>query len=154
MLRYNLPTLISNFSFFSCLQSEKFIKVDQTTSNHSANKSYQVNTNNGSPSIDNWRLRFWPSRLEYLFQVRAKGISSAPIQFSAYWRCDDEQTDLKLEYKYNASSMSSAVSLNNVSVVVPVDGGVTIMQSKPTATWLVFICNVGILLPFSFYTLD
>jgi len=69
------------------------------------------------------------------YQVRAKGISSAPIQFSAYWRCDDEQTDLKLEYKYNASSMSSAVSLNNVSVVVPVDGGVTIMQSKPTATW-------------------
>jgi len=69
------------------------------------------------------------------FQVRCSGISSAPLQLSAYWRCDPEQTDLKIDYKYNAPSMSSPVALNNVSVVVPVDGGVTIMQSKPTAIW-------------------
>lgn len=69
------------------------------------------------------------------YQVRCEGMSTAPLQLSAYWRCDEEQTDLKIDYQYNAQCMSSSVSLNNVSVVVPVDGGVTIMQSKPTAIW-------------------
>lgn len=69
------------------------------------------------------------------YQVRCTGLSSAPLQLSAYWRCDTEQTDLKIDYKYNASAMSAPVALNNVSVVVPIDGGVTIMQSKPTAIW-------------------
>ncbi|XP_057299854.1 F-BAR domain only protein 2-like [Hydractinia symbiolongicarpus] len=69
------------------------------------------------------------------YQVRCSGMASAPLQLSAYWRCDTEQTDLKIDYKYNCNCMSSPVPLNNVSVVVPVDGGVTIMQSKPTAIW-------------------
>ncbi|XP_066915204.1 F-BAR domain only protein 2-like [Clytia hemisphaerica] len=69
------------------------------------------------------------------YQVRCSGMNSAPLQLSAHWRCDPTQTDLKIDYKYNPTSMSSPVALNNVSVVVPIDGGVTIMQSKPTAIW-------------------
>ena len=60
---------------------------------------------------------------------------SAPLQVSSYWRCDEEETDLRIDYQYNASCMSSTTSLSNVSFVVPIDGGVTIMQSKPTAIW-------------------
>lgn len=69
------------------------------------------------------------------YQVRCHGYPSAPLQFTAHWRCEEQQTDMKLEYKYNATAMATPVSLNNVSVVVPVDAGVTIMQSKPTAIW-------------------
>lgn len=53
----------------------------------------------------------------------------------AYWKCEKSHTDLKVDYKYNSHAMSSASPLLNVMVVVPIDGGVKSMQSKPTSLW-------------------
>jgi hypothetical protein len=53
----------------------------------------------------------------------------------AYWKCSDSYTDLRLDYKYNAHAMSTASALLNLSIAVPVDGGVMNMQSQPTGTW-------------------
>ena len=75
-------------------------------------------------------------------------MSSAPLQLSSYWRCDAEETDLRVDYQYNPSCMSTNVSLNNVSFIVPIDGGVTIMQSKPTAIWYVVYFFIYLLLLF------
>ena len=43
-------------------------------------------------------------------------------------------TDLKIDYEYNPICVNQ---LSNVTVIVPVDGGVEIMHSKPSATWYV-----------------
>jgi hypothetical protein len=69
------------------------------------------------------------------YQVRCEGHRTAPLQMSSYWRCDPKQTDLIIEYTYNSTCMASPVPLTNISVVAPVDGGVEIMQSKPSAIW-------------------
>ena len=69
------------------------------------------------------------------FQVRSSGVQSTPLQLCPYWRCDTAITDLKLDYKYNPACMVSPVPLTALSVVVPVDGGVEIMHSKPSASW-------------------
>ena len=46
-------------------------------------------------------------------------------------------TDLKIDYEYNPFCVKPPSCLSNVSVIVPVDGGVEIMHSKPSASWYV-----------------
>ncbi|CAB3996521.1 Hypothetical predicted protein, partial [Paramuricea clavata] len=58
-----------------------------------------------------------------------------PLAVSCYWKCDEKMTDVRLDYQYSPSCLSVASPLNNVSVIVPVNGGVEIMQSKPMAKW-------------------
>lgn len=71
------------------------------------------------------------------YQVKSKpGAGSCPLQMVAYWKCSDSYTDLRLDYKYNAHAMSTASALLNLSIAVPVDGGVMNMQSQPTGTWM------------------
>lgn len=48
-------------------------------------------------------------------------------------------TDLKIDYKYNSHAMSSPSPLLNVTVAVPVDGGVKSMQSKPESQWYKYV---------------
>ncbi|KAK2550144.1 F-BAR domain only protein 2 [Acropora cervicornis] len=67
--------------------------------------------------------------------VKTNGFSTTPLQLCSYWKCDKESTDLRVDYRYNPACMSTPCSINNVSVLVPVNGEVTIMQSKPSATW-------------------
>ena len=55
----------------------------------------------------------------------------------AYWKCSEAYTDLRLDYKYNAHAMATGCPLLNLSIAVPVDGGVINMQSQPTGTWYV-----------------
>ena len=72
----------------------------------------------------------------YILQVRAKhGAGSCPLQMVAYWKCEDTHTDLRLDYKYNAHTMATPCPLLNLTVAVPIDGGVKNMQSQPTGTW-------------------
>ncbi|CAB3381635.1 Hypothetical predicted protein [Cloeon dipterum] len=71
------------------------------------------------------------------YQIKSKsGASSCPFQLVAYWKCDDNQTGLKVDYKYNSHAMASPSSLLNLTVAVPVDGGVLSMQSKPSGLWV------------------
>ena len=53
----------------------------------------------------------------------------------AYWKCSDAYTDLRLDYKYNSHAMASTCALLNLSIAVPVDGGVLNMQSQPNGVW-------------------
>lgn len=51
-------------------------------------------------------------------------------------------TDLKIDYKYNSHAMSSPSPLLNVTVAVPVDGGVKSMQSKPESQWYKYVYSL------------
>ncbi|XP_030852280.1 F-BAR domain only protein 2 isoform X11 [Strongylocentrotus purpuratus] len=72
--------------------------------------------------------------LKYQVKADSEG-KSTPLHLCSYWKCDSTTTDLRVDYAYNAGSMDKAKSLTNVSLIVPVDGGVTVMHSKPAATW-------------------
>ncbi|GFO27663.1 Fch domain only protein 2 [Plakobranchus ocellatus] len=70
------------------------------------------------------------------YQVKAlPGVESMPLPLVVYWKCDDAATDFRLDYRYNASSMSPPVTLKNVNVAVTVDGDVSKMQSIPSGNW-------------------
>lgn len=64
------------------------------------------------------------------------GANSCPFHIMSYWRCEDNHTDLRIDYKYNQHAMARTTSLQNVSLAVPVDGGVTSMMSEPKGTWV------------------
>lgn len=71
------------------------------------------------------------------YQIRAKsGAASCPLQLVSYWKCSQTHTDLKIDYKYNSHAMAAPSPLLNVSISVPVDGGVKNVQSKPHSAWL------------------
>ena len=72
--------------------------------------------------------------LKYFIRPKS-GAGSCPFQLVAYWKCSITHTDLKVDYKYNSHAMASPSPLLNLTVAVPVDGGVRNMQSKPIATW-------------------
>ncbi|XP_065520192.1 F-BAR domain only protein 2 isoform X3 [Lathamus discolor] len=69
------------------------------------------------------------------YQVSSNGIQSTPLNLATYWKCNASTTDVRVDYKYNPESMNMPSMLSNVQVVVPVDGGVTNMQSLPPAKW-------------------
>lgn len=70
------------------------------------------------------------------YQVKAKpGAASCPFQLVSYWKCEQRHTDIKIDYKYNSHAMALASPLLNVSLTVPVDGGVKNVQSKPHSAW-------------------
>ncbi|MEJ1282702.1 SH3-domain GRB2-like (endophilin) interacting protein 1 [Cricetulus griseus] len=69
-------------------------------------------------------------------QVSAQGIQSTPLNLAVNWRCEPASTDLRIDYKYNTDAMTTAVALNNVQFLVPIDGGVTKLQAVlPPAVW-------------------
>lgn len=70
------------------------------------------------------------------YQIKPKaGAASCPFQLVSYWKCEKDHTDLKIDYKYNLHSMSSPSPLLNVSVCVPMNGGVKNVIAMPKNTW-------------------
>ncbi|XP_043829010.1 F-BAR domain only protein 2 isoform X1 [Dromiciops gliroides] len=69
------------------------------------------------------------------YQVSSNGIQSTPLNLATYWKCNASTTDVRVDYKYNPEAMIAPSVLSNIQVVVPVDGGVTNMQSLPPAVW-------------------
>lgn len=70
------------------------------------------------------------------YQIRSKaGAASCPFQLVSYWKCENTHTDLKIDYKYNSHAMAIPSPLLNISISVPVDGGVKNVQSKPHSAW-------------------
>ncbi|XP_038048437.1 F-BAR domain only protein 2-like isoform X2 [Patiria miniata] len=76
--------------------------------------------------------------LKYQVKVEPEGRST-PLHLVSYWKCEPTTTDVRIDFAYNSSAVDQAVDqavpLSNVTLIVPVDGGVTVMQSKPAATW-------------------
>ena len=73
--------------------------------------------------------------LFFSLKVSSNGIQSTPLNLATYWKCSASTTDLRVDYKYNPEAMVAPSVLSNIQVVVPVDGGVTNMQSLPPAIW-------------------
>nr|XP_057922648.1 SH3-containing GRB2-like protein 3-interacting protein 1 isoform X4 [Doryrhamphus excisus] len=70
------------------------------------------------------------------YQVSADGIQSTPLNLAVSWRGDADNTDLRIDYKYNTEAMATPVPLHNVHFLVPVDGGLAKLQAMvPPATW-------------------
>ncbi|XP_044031284.1 F-BAR domain only protein 2 isoform X7 [Siniperca chuatsi] len=69
------------------------------------------------------------------YQVLSDGIHSTPLNLAIYWKCTPSTSDLRVDYRYNPESMASPGPLTNVQILVPVDGGVTNMQSLPNSIW-------------------
>ncbi|XP_035524334.1 F-BAR domain only protein 2 isoform X6 [Morone saxatilis] len=69
------------------------------------------------------------------YQVLSDGIHSTPLNLAVYWKCTPSTADLRVDYRYNPDSMVSPGPLTNVQILVPVDGGVTNMQSLPNSIW-------------------
>ncbi|KAL0193263.1 hypothetical protein M9458_011559, partial [Cirrhinus mrigala] len=65
--------------------------------------------------------------------VCSNGIQSTPLNLVVYWKCTASTTDLRVDYRYNPEAMQPPAALTNVQVLVPVNGGVTNMQSLPNA---------------------
>ncbi|XP_042880984.1 F-BAR domain only protein 2-like isoform X7 [Penaeus japonicus] len=71
------------------------------------------------------------------YQVNTgSGAQSSPLQLVSYWKCEDSHTDLRIDYKYNPHAIASPSPLLNLNIMVPVDGVVSNMQSKPSGQWL------------------
>jgi len=64
------------------------------------------------------------------------GANSCPFHIMSYWRCEEGHTDLRIDYKYNQHAMARPTALQNVSLAVPVDGGVSSMMSEPKGSWV------------------
>ncbi|XP_042365905.1 F-BAR domain only protein 2 [Plectropomus leopardus] len=69
------------------------------------------------------------------YQVQSDGIHSTPLNLAIYWKCTPTTSELRVDYRYNPESMASPGPLSNVQILVPVDGGVTGMQSLPNSIW-------------------
>ncbi|XP_072018727.1 LOW QUALITY PROTEIN: F-BAR domain only protein 2-like [Amphiura filiformis] len=72
--------------------------------------------------------------LKYQVKAETEG-QSTPLHLCSYWKCEPSTTEVRVDYAFNGTAMDQTVPLNNVTLLVPVDGGVTVMQSKPAATW-------------------
>lgn len=78
----------------------------------------------------------YPFSLLSFGKVSAQGIQSTPLNLAVNWRCEPASTDLRIDFKYNTEAMATAVALNNVQFLVPIDGGVTKLQAVlPPAVW-------------------
>ncbi|GFR31015.1 f-BAR domain only protein 2 [Trichonephila clavata] len=64
-----------------------------------------------------------------------QGAKSTPLHLVAYWKCEPSSTDLRIDYKYNSSSLAVSSGLSNINIIVPVNGGVSDVQSKPKVIW-------------------
>ncbi|XP_077377246.1 SH3-containing GRB2-like protein 3-interacting protein 1 isoform X2 [Festucalex cinctus] len=70
------------------------------------------------------------------YQVSADGIQSTPLNLAVSWRGDADNTDLRIDYKYNTEAMATPAPLHNVHFLVPVDGSIAKLQAMvPPATW-------------------
>ncbi|XP_046655135.1 F-BAR domain only protein 2-like isoform X2 [Daphnia pulicaria] len=71
------------------------------------------------------------------YQVKAQsGTGSAPLHLVAYWKCEPSQTDVRLDYKFNAHAQVTPAPLRNLMISVPIEGAVTSMQAKPQGEWM------------------
>ena len=65
-----------------------------------------------------------------------RGADSTPLQLVAYWKCDDDVTELRVDYRYNPNALPAPPQpLLNVTLSAVVDGIVRAMHSKPQGQW-------------------
>lgn len=72
------------------------------------------------------------------YQVKTQpGAATAPLHMVAYWKCESCQTDVRLDYKFNAHAQATPAALRNLMISIPIEGAVTSMHAKPQGEWQV-----------------
>ncbi|XP_030888733.1 F-BAR domain only protein 2 [Leptonychotes weddellii] len=126
---------LSRNNLFECTVIESLLETSMYLEFEKANCDYLKELNfNSSTRL----VYFWGKKLSWVFfslKVSSNGIQSTPLNLATYWKCSAGTTDLRVDYKYNPEAMVAPSVLSNIQVVVPVDGGVTNMQSLPPAIW-------------------
>lgn len=74
------------------------------------------------------------------YQIKMEGSSTAavaPLIVRPIWKLEDSKSLLLIKYNGNAQGLQidDSMTLENVSFLVPVDGGVTSAQSMPACVW-------------------
>ena len=85
-----------------------------------------------------WTLKIEILIILYCFQVTASNGSQLPLKLVSFWKCEPHTTNFRLDYIYQPSSLRqlNKPSLTNITVVVPVSGGVRKSLSKPEGSWV------------------
>jgi hypothetical protein len=74
------------------------------------------------------------------YQIKMEGSNTAavaPLIVRPIWKLEDSKSLLLIKYNGNAQGLQidDSMTLENVSFLVPVDGGVTSAQSMPACVW-------------------
>lgn len=71
-------------------------------------------------------------------QVKASSGGHLPLKLVSFWKCEPTTTNFRLDYIYQPSSLKQLKkpAMTNMSVVVPVSGGVRKSMSKPEGSWV------------------
>ena len=71
-------------------------------------------------------------------QVNITDGSLLPVRLAAYWKCTEKVTNFRFDYTYIGANLpsSSRPPLTQMSVCVPVNGGVRNTLSRPSGNWV------------------
>ncbi|CAI4223166.1 unnamed protein product [Auanema sp. JU1783] len=69
--------------------------------------------------------------LRYELHEKPEG-NDPPLFLTAYWKCEDKHTDLRIDYRLNEDSINT---LLNVSFKTKINAKVSNLNSDPTASW-------------------
>ncbi|PIK60882.1 putative FCH domain only protein 2-like [Apostichopus japonicus] len=121
-----LSVRVNNVSKLEQILPNKQLITNDVSMNQGDSNAYVFNMQNLIMLI---KKQFEKNAAASYFNVDILNIS--------YWKCETTCTEIRVDYAYNPTAMENPVPLSDVSLIVPVDGGVTVMQSKPAATWYV-----------------
>ena len=70
--------------------------------------------------------------------MKATNGDQLPLKLVSFWKCEPSMTNFRLDYIYQPSSLKQPKkpTMTNISVVVPVSGGVRKSLSKPEGNWV------------------
>ena len=76
--------------------------------------------------------------LSYSSQVKVNNGGQLPLKLVSFWKCEPSMTNFRLDYVYQPSNLKQLKkpAMTNMSVVVPVGGGVRKSLSKPEGSWV------------------
>ncbi|RCN29755.1 hypothetical protein ANCCAN_24481 [Ancylostoma caninum] len=61
-------------------------------------------------------------------------VTQPPLLITSYWKCEDDHTDVRIDYQLN-SDCSITTPLLNLVFTTKVSGSVSNVTSEPSATW-------------------
>ena len=80
-------------------------------------------------------------RVNYYTQVDVTDGSMLPVRLAAFWKCTELITNFRFDYSYISSHLPPSSGptrppLTQMTVCVPVNGGVRNTLSRPSGNWL------------------
>lgn len=83
-------------------------------------------------------FQFYGPVYYHFIQVKASNGGQLPLKLVSFWKCEPTMTNFRLDYIYQPSNLKQLKkpAMTNISVVVPVNGGVRKSMSKPEGNWV------------------